>query len=153
MFLGDVGKREEANLAFAPELQTAFDPLRRREGIYRADHSVARGMRIGGVNLVVGSLRRKAFHAHAEHRIGMDRVQPDVRFCGLAQILRILAVVYNPKVLGRATRVVGGPPDNGQTFCSRFELWSLEDADVRGFLGSRNELSGRLDWKGASCRP
>lgn len=138
MFLGDVGKREEANLAFAPELQTAFDPLRRREGIYRADRAVARALRIGGVNLVVvGSLRRKAFHAHAEHRIGMGRVQPDVRFCGLAQILRILTVVYNPKVFGRATRVVGGPPDNGQTFCSRFERWSLVDADVRGFLGSR----------------
>src|SRR6266436_5672245 len=120
-------------------------PLLCREGVYWAGDSVALVVGLHRVNLVVvGSLRRKAFHAHAEHRIGMGRVQPDVRFRGLAQVLGIRAVVYNPKVFGRATRVVGGPPDNGQTFCSRFELWSFEDADVRGFLGGRNDLS--RDW-------
>ncbi len=78
-------------------------PLLCREGVYWACDSVALAVGLHRVNLVVvGSVRRKAFHAHAEHRIGMGRVQPDVRFRGLAQVLGIRAVVYNPKVFGRA---------------------------------------------------
>ena len=93
-------------------------PLLCREGVYWACDSVALAVGLHRVNLVVvGSVRRKAFHAHAEHRIGMGRVQPDVRFRRLAQILGIRAVVHNSKVFRRAARVVGGPLDNGQIFC------------------------------------
>ena len=118
------------------------DLLRCREGLYRTGNSIAPAVGLHRVHRVVVSRPRlQVVHANAEHRIGMGRVQPDVRFGRLAQVLGIRAVVYNAKVLGRAPRVVGCPPNNGQIFAGRFELWSLEDADVRGFLGSGNELS------------
>ena len=124
--------------------RSAPPPLLCGEGVYWACDSVALAVGLHRVNLVVvGSVRRKAFHAHAEHRIGMCRVQPDVRFRGLAQVLGIRAVVYNPKVFGRAPRVVGCPRNNGQILSSQFELWSRDDAHARGFLGSRNELCRR----------
>ena len=94
------------------------DPLRCGKGFYRAGHAVAPAVGLHRVHRVIVSRPRlQVVHAHAEHRIGMGRVQPDVRLRGLAQVLGIRAVVHNSKVLRRAARVVRGPPDNGQIFC------------------------------------
>ena len=93
-------------------------PLACSEGVYWASDSVAPAVGLRRVHRVVVSRPwLQVVHAHAEHRIGMGRVQPDVRSRGLAQVLGIRAVVNNSKVLRRAARVVGGPPDNGQIFC------------------------------------
>src|SRR5580704_3252927 len=64
----------------------------------------------------------------------MESVEPDVRFRCLAQILGICTVVHDGEMIVRPTRVVGGPPQNGQVVASDFEHWPLYDFDVRSLL-------------------
>jgi len=63
------------------------------------------------------------------------------------RFLGICAIVHNRIVFWRAPRVVGCPPDNGQTVFRQFDLWSLGDPDVRDFLGRRNKLSEGRTWE------
>src|SRR3984885_14744624 len=64
----------------------------------------------------------------------MESVEPDVRFRCLVQILGIRPVVHDGEMIVRSTRVVGGPPENGQVAASDFERWPLCDFDMRGLL-------------------
>ncbi len=79
--------------------------------------------------VVVRRLRLDRPEAHAEDRVGMTPVQPDVRFCRLVQVFWIRAVMYYGEVIVRTPRVIGCPPHNRQIAVSRFELWSLGNPD------------------------
>src|SRR5258708_1037556 len=57
-----------------------------------------------------------------------------MRFRRLAQV-PIRAVVHNCKALGRAPRVVAGPPYNAHIVVCQFDLWPLGDSNARSFLG------------------
>src|SRR5262245_26035196 len=63
--------------------------------------------------VVIGRLRLQSAHAHAENRLRMATVDPDLRFRRLAQVLGIRTVVDNGEMNVCSTRVIGGPPDNG----------------------------------------
>jgi len=120
----------------------SLDALRCRKGFYRAGHSVARASSIDRVNLVVVSrLCPEALHAHAKHRVGMGRVQPDVGLCRLAQVFCIRTVVHHAEVLVTASRVSARPSDYGQIVLSRFKLRPVSNLRVCRSLRWRRYLS------------
>jgi len=70
-------------------------PLLCYEGFYGAGHPIACATGVDRVNFViVGGLRPEVVDAHAEQRIGMAPVQPNVRFCRLAQVFWIRTIVH-----------------------------------------------------------
>src|SRR5260370_25412146 len=92
--------------------------------------------------VVVGCPRLEVVQAHAENCRSVVRVQPDGRFRSLAQVLGIGTIVHDTIMLGRASGVVGGPPDYRQKFLGHFDLSPLSDLDARGSWSSRTYLSG-----------
>jgi hypothetical protein len=74
-------------------------------------HSVVLAIGFSRVNrVVVVCPRLEPVHAHAENGIGMARVQPNWRFRRLVQFHGIRTVAHNAVMLGRAAKVVAGPP-------------------------------------------
>jgi hypothetical protein len=71
----------------------------------------------------------------------MTLVEPDVIFRRLAQIIGISPIVYHGIMVVVASRIIGGPPDDGEVVVGNFERWPLEDLDVRGFRRRRRILS------------
>src|SRR5260370_5972682 len=107
-------------------------------------HSVVLTIGFSRVNrVVVVCPRLEPVHAHAENGIEMARVQPDWRFRRLVQFHGIRTVAHNAVMLGRAAKVVAGPPDNRKIGISRFDLWPLRDPDTRGFICRRTHLRAR----------
>lgn len=60
----------------------------------------------------------------------MAAVQPDVRFCGLAQVVWIRTVVHYAEVFVRAPRVVARPRDYDRIVRSRFKRGALGNVDA-----------------------
>src|SRR5258708_29354585 len=84
--------------------------LLRLEDFYSANHSIALPTCVGRVHLViVGGLGAQSLHAHAENRIGMSLIEPDVRFCRLSQVFGTSAVVHHAEVFVSASRVSARP--------------------------------------------
>lgn len=116
---------------------------RHGEILNRARHAVALAIGFHRIDfVVVRRPRHKVLHTHAENGIGMARVQPDWIFRCLAEILWIRTVMDHSVMLGRASRIVGCPPDNRQVTASPFEFWSMRDLDVRGFGSRKAHLRG-----------
>src|SRR5258708_40012136 len=83
----------------------------------------------------------------------MARVQTDERFRRLVQFRWIRTVAHNAVMLGRAARVVAGPPDNRKIGISPFDLWPLHDPDARGFICRRTHLRARWGWVESATDP
>src|ERR1700731_3511374 len=106
-------------------------------------YSVAPAIGLHRVNgVVVLCLRCQPIHSHAKNRVRMVLVQADGRFCCLAKILRVRAVMHDCEMLVRSARIVTLPPDDGRFFLGQFELWSLRDADARGSRCRRKQFGG-----------
>src|SRR5258707_2114487 len=102
--------------------------LLRGKRLCRTLDTIAYAIRIFRINrVVVGSLRRQLIHAYAENSVVMGWVQPDVRLGSQVQFLGIRAVVHHGKVLGRAARIVAGPPNDGQMLAVQLDLRPLSD--------------------------
>src|SRR5713101_448697 len=82
-------------------LDSAPDPVALAIGFNRVDR------------VVVSCSRPEAVYAHAENRRCVTRVQPDRRFCRLAQASWIRTVVHDSVMHRGATGIVRCPPDNG----------------------------------------
>jgi hypothetical protein len=98
------------------------------EVIYIALHAVQLAGSFHRVNaVIVGFPRLYVLQQHAEHRIGMVLIQPDVTLRSQVQVVRISPVLHKPKVLVRAARVVACPSDNGLVVPKQFEGWSFSN--------------------------
>src|ERR1700730_7768378 len=91
--------------------------------------------------VVIGRLRLQILHAHPENRLWMAPVEPDLGFRRLAELLGIRTVGHDGEMLVRASRVGGGPPDNGNVVVCNFELRPFGDLDVLSPLLRRKDLS------------
>ena len=110
-------------------LDNAFRPIDRAIGPLRTD------------GVVVSCPRLEVVQAHAESCRGVVRVQPDRRFCSLAQVLGIGTIVDDTVILGRGSGVVSGLPDYRQNFLRHFDRWPLSNQDARGSWSSWTYLS------------
>src|SRR5664279_3934045 len=92
-----LGYRRQAALG-SLWLRVIYDPLARRRGVELVDvalHAIARTVAPHRSHLVVISrLRLQAAYADTEYRVRMAQVDPDVRFRGLGQRIRIRAILY-----------------------------------------------------------
>ena len=77
----------------------------------------------------------------------MGLIEPDVIFRRLAQIIRIRPIVYDGVMVVVASRIVGGPSDDGDVVVGNFERWPFDDLDMLGPRRRRRDLSA--DWGGA----
>ena len=82
----------------------------------------------------------------------MDLIEPDVIFRRLAQIIRIIPIVYNGVMVVIASRIIGSPSDNGDVVMGNCERWPFDDLDMlsprrrrRIFLAARPIAS--LRWR------
>src|SRR5215472_10359769 len=91
--------------------------------------------------VVVGGLRLQMLQAHAENRLWMRSVEPDVASGCPAQILGIRSVMHDAIMLVVTARIGGGPADDRHPGVGRFELRRLGDLDVLGPFLRRKELS------------
>ena len=71
----------------------------------------------------------------------MTLVEPDVVFRRLAQVIGISSIVYNGVMVVVASRIVGGPSDDGDIVVRNFERWTLGDLDMLGPWRWRRILS------------
>src|SRR6266550_3106271 len=124
-----------------PRLNSESAPLLCYESFYGAGHSIACATGVDRVNFViVGGLRPEVVDAHAEHRIGMAPVQPNVRFCRLAQVFWIRTIVHQAEMLLTAPRVTARPSDYGRIIASRFKRRPFRNPDMCGSFGGRRYL-------------
>src|ERR1700719_2327242 len=93
--------------------------------------------------IVISRLRLQTEDAHAENRLWMGPVEPDVRFRRLAQVTGIRAVMRNCEMFIVPARVGSGPPDDRQVVVGQLERWPLDDLNARGRLRWWKYLSGR----------
>src|SRR5258707_4402383 len=108
------------------------------EAVHRALYAVALARDLYRINrVVVGRSRIKAHHPHPENRIRMTRVQPDVRYRLLAQVMGICTVVHDAPMLVGASGVVAGPSDNRPIVPVQFELLTSAYLVLRGAPGGR----------------
>src|SRR5271166_5548113 len=91
--------------------------------------------------VVIGGVWFQTLQAHPKNRLRMGLVEPDVIFRRLAQIVGIRTVVRHRVMIVIASRVGGGPSDDGEVVVGNFESWRLDDLDVRGFRRWRRILS------------
>ena len=113
-----------------------------------APHAIA--LTIGlhrGYLVIIGGIRLQRLHAHPEDRLWMALVEPDVIFRRLAQIIGIRPIVYDGVMVVVASRIIGGPSDDGDVVVGSFERWPFEDLDVFGLRRRRRILSGDGDAK------
>jgi len=115
----------------------------RGELVDRALHPIALTSALRrGHFVVIGRLWLQTGHAHAENRLRMAAVEPDLRFRRLAQVPGIRTVLHDSEMNVRTPRVVSGPSYNGQVVASRFKRWPFSDLDALGSLHGRKYLSG-----------
>src|SRR5207248_2872733 len=89
----------------------------------RALHPIALALAVGRGHLIeIGRLRFQSLQAHAEDRLRMGSVEPNMTSRRLVQILGIRPVMHDTVMLVIPPRVGGGPPDNRHRGVSRFEL-------------------------------
>lgn len=104
----------------------------------RAFYTVARAVTFHRIDrVVIGGPGLKTIHAHAEYRIGMITIEPDVGFRNRVRVLWVRAVRHYAEMLVGPSRVIASPPDNDEIALSQFECWSLGDADVSSFVRRR----------------
>src|SRR5260370_12320453 len=94
--------------------------------------------------LVIGRLRLQAVRAHAECRLRMAPVDPDVRFRRLAQLRWVRAVINDGEMIIRPSGVVGGPSDNGEVVAREFERRPLDDLTVPAPLSTTQHATTLL---------
>ena len=84
-------------------------------GLHRVDH------------VVIGRLRFEVIKTYSENRRWMIRIQPDWRFGGLDQAIRIGTVVHDSVMHRGSAGIIGCPADNRQILLGQLNLGSLDD--------------------------
>ena len=71
----------------------------------------------------------------------MAPVESDVRFCRLAQLRWVRAVMNDGERISRPSGVVGGPSDDGEVVARKFERRALDDLNLPGSLCRRKNAT------------
>src|SRR5689334_20489648 len=99
----------------------------------RALHPIAlAGAVFRGHLVMIRRLWLETLQSHAEDRLRMRSVEPDMAFRRLAQILGIRPVMHDAIMLVEPARVRRGPPNNRHPGGSRLELRRFGDLDALG---------------------
>ena len=83
----------------------------------------------------------------------MALVEPDVIFRRLAQIIGIRPIVYDGVMVVVASRIGGGPSDDGDVVVGGFERWPFEDLDALLRAESDRIYMQRLEAENRQPRP